>query len=106
MTARVAPLTSASELVLTVIEEHPRDLADKLPTLKVAVPRGCTKAVHIVVPDTGRVRHEFTVEMIDEQVASDVMLTVTDRRAIQRDAVGPTSPGAPPPTLRVAIPPP
>jgi hypothetical protein len=106
VTARVAPLTSASELVLTVIEEHPRDLADKLPTLKVAVPRGCTKAVHIVVPDTGRVRHEFTVEMIDEQVASDVMLTVTDRRAIQRDAVGPTSPGAPPPTLRVAIPPP
>ena len=65
VTARVAPLTSASELVLTVIEEHPRDLADKLPTLKVAVPRGCTKAVHIVVPDTGRVRHEFTVEMID-----------------------------------------
>jgi hypothetical protein len=104
VTARVAPLKSRSELVLTVVEEHPREVADKLPLLKVAVPRGCKKAVHIRVPDTGRVRHEFTVEMIDEQVASDVMLTVTDRRAIQRDAIGPVSPGAPPPTLRVTIP--
>lgn len=102
--ARVAPLTSPSTLVLTVIEEHPRDLAAKLPLLKIAVPRGCTKAVHIHVPNTGRIRHEFTIEMLDEQVASDVMLTVTDRRVMQRDAIGPVAPGAPPPTLRVPIP--
>lgn len=103
--ARVAALESSTERVLTVIEEHPRELADKLPVLKVAVPRGCIKAVHIVVPETGRVRHEFTVEMIDEQVASDVMLTITERRAVQRDAVGPAAAGAAPRALRVAIPP-
>lgn len=104
ITARVAPLTSRSELVLTVVETHPREVAESLPLLKVSVSRGCTRAVHIVVPETGRARHEFTIEMIDEQVASDVVLSITDKRAIQRDAVGPPSPGAMPLPLRVAVP--
>ena len=105
VTAQVAPLTSRSELVVSVVENHPRGLADALPVVSVSISRGCTRAVHIVVPDTGRVRHEFTVEMVDEQVASDIVLNVTDKRAIQRDAVGPPSPGAPPQTLRVVVPP-
>jgi hypothetical protein len=61
--------------------------------------------VHITVPDTGRVRHEFTVALVDEQVASDVMLTVTDRRAIQRDSIGPPAPGSAPQALKVGVPP-
>jgi hypothetical protein len=104
ITARVAPLTSRSELVLTVVESHPREMARSLPVLRVSVPRGCIRAVHIVAPETGGVRHEFTVAMIDEQVASDVMLNVTDSRAIKRDAVGPPSPGATPQPLRVVVP--
>lgn len=102
---RAAPLTSPTSLFVTVIEEHPRERAASLPTLRVGISRTCTRAVHITVPDTGRVRHEFTVALVDEQVASDVMLTVTDRRAIQRDSIGPPAPGSAPQALKVGVPP-
>jgi hypothetical protein len=89
----VRAIVSASEntpryLRLSVIEEHPQPTANNLPLLKVAVSPGCLRAVHILEPGTGRVRHEFEVAIVDGQLSGDVRLLVTDRQAIIKNAVG------------------
>jgi len=89
----VRALVSAGEndprhLRLSVIEEHPQPTANMLPVLRVAVSPGCLRALHILEPGTGRVRHEFEVAIVDGQVADDVQLLVTDRQTIVKNAVG------------------
>jgi len=101
----VRVIVSASEstprsLRLSVIEEHPQPTANSLPLLKVAVSPGCLRAVHILEPGTGRVRHEFEVAIVDGQLSGDVRLLVTDRQAIMKSAVGSlTASGAPEPLI-------
>ena len=101
----VRALVSASEstahtLRLSVIEEHPQPTANNLPLLKVAVSPGCLRAVHILEPGTGRVRHEFEVAIVDGQLSGDVRLLVTDRQAIVKSAAGSlTASGAPEPLI-------
>lgn len=104
VTARVAPVTSANELVLTVTEEYPTAAPDPGQRLRVGITAGCRRAVHVGIPEAGRVRHEFVIETVDGQVSSDVLLTLTDREAIRRDAIGPAVPGTPPRPLRVVVP--
>ena len=101
----VRAVVSASDstprsLRLSVIEEHPQPTSNNLPLLKVAVSPGCLRAVHILEPGTGRVRHEFEVAMVDGQLSGDVRLLVTDRQAIVKSAVGSlTATGAPEPLI-------
>jgi hypothetical protein len=83
-----ASKSSPRSLRLSVIEEHPQPTANNLPLLKVAVSPGCLRAVHILEPGTGRVRHEFEVAIVDGQLSGDVRLLVTDRQAIIKSAVG------------------
>ena len=71
-----------------MIEEHPQPTANNLPVLRVAVSPGCLRALHILEPGTGRVRHEFEVAIVDGQVSGDVRLLVTDRETIVKNAVG------------------
>lgn len=103
--AEVAPVSDASAIRLTVIEAHPARLADQLPMLKVAV-TGCRRAVHILEPGTGRLRHEFELEAVDGQLQGDVLLTVTDREAIIQGSVGIGIPGTTIQPLMVPVPPP
>ena len=89
----VRAIVSASDanprfLRLSVIEEHPQPTANNLPVLRVAVSPGCLRALHILEPGTGRVRHEFEVAIVDGQVSGDVRLLVTDRETIVKNAVG------------------
>ena len=105
----VRAVVSASEstprsLRLSVIEEHPQPTSNSLPLLKVAVSPGCLRAVHILEPGTGRVRHEFEVAMVDGQLSGDVRLFVTDRQAIIKNAVGSLTASGSPEPLIVPIP--
>jgi hypothetical protein len=94
----VRVIVSASEstprsLRLSVIEEHPQPTANSLPLLKVAVSPGCLRAVHIVEPETGRVRHEFTVRAEGGRVMPDAQLLITDKQRVLNGAVSLTAGG-------------
>lgn len=104
--AELAPVSDPSAIRLTVIEAHPARLADQLPILKVAVSAGCRRAVHILEPGTGRLRHEFELEAVDGQLQGGVSLTVTDREAIIQGSVGIGMPGTTIQPLMVPVPPP
>ena len=98
----LAPAEAADHVQLSVLESHPAALADKLPCARVCVTPGCLRAVHIVEPETGRVRHEFTVRAEGGRVAPDVQLLITDKQRVLNGAVSLTAAGDPP--LAVPVP--
>ncbi len=100
----VRPIESLTTLRMTVIEDHPPSLAPLLPLLRVSVGPGCRRAVHLLAPGGSRVRHEFTLAMLDGQLPPDVMLTATRSETIKRGAIGPTTIGGNPKTLVVPVP--
>jgi Sec-independent protein secretion pathway component TatC len=85
-----------------VLESHPSTLADKLPCVRVCVTPGCLRAVHVVEPETGRVRHEFTVRVEGGRMPQDVQLLITDKQRVLTGAVSVTSAGGLP--LAVPVP--
>jgi hypothetical protein len=76
-----------------MLESHPAPLADKLPCLRVCVSPACVRAVHIVEPETGRVRHEFTVRAEGGRVSQDSQLLITDKQRVVNGAVSLTAAG-------------
>jgi len=89
----LAPAEVADRLQLSVLESHPAAIADKLPCARVCVTPGCLRAVHIVEPETGRVRHEFTVRAEGGRVSQDSQLLITDKQRIVNGAVSLTAAG-------------
>jgi hypothetical protein len=57
----LTPAEAADHVKLSVVETQVANGAERLPCVRVCVAPGCLRAVHIVEPETGRVRHEFTV---------------------------------------------
>lgn len=100
----VRPIESLTSMRMTVIEEHPPELATALPLLRVSVGPGCRHAVHLLAPGGSRVRHEFTLSMLDGQLPPEVMLTATRSETVKRGAVGPTTIGGSPKPLVVPVP--
>lgn len=100
----VRPIESLTSLRMTVIEEHPPELAAALPLLRVSVGPGCRHAVHLLAPGGSRVRHEFTLAMLDGQLPPEVVLTATRSETVKRGAVGPTTIGGSPKPLVVPVP--
>lgn len=98
----LAPTAVADRLQLSVLESHPATLADKLPCLRVCVTPACLRAVHVVEPETGRVRHEFSVRVEGGRMPQDVQLLITDKQRVLNGAVSVTASGAPP--LAVPVP--
>lgn len=98
----LAPVEAADHVKLSVLESHPATLADKLPCVRVCVTPACLRAVHIVEPETGRVRHEFTVRLEGGRIPQDVQLLITDRQRVLNGAVSLTAAGEPP--LAVPVP--
>ena len=89
----LAPAETADQVQLSVLESHPAPLADKLPCLRVCVSPACIRAVHIVEPETGRVRHEFTVRAEGGRVSQDSQLLITDKQRVLNGAVSLTAAG-------------
>jgi hypothetical protein len=52
--------------------------------------------VHIVEPETGRVRHEFTVRTEGGRLPPDVQILITDKHWALSGAVSLTAAGEPP----------
>ena len=98
----LAPAEAADHVQLSVLESHPATMADKLPCVRVCVTPGCLRAVHIVEPETGRVRHEFTVRVEGGRMPQDVQLLITDKQRVLNGAVSVTAAGAAP--LAVPVP--
>ena len=98
----LAPAEAADHVQLSVLESHPATLADKLPCVRVCVTPGCLRAVHVVEPETGRVRHEFTVRLEGGRMPQDVQLLITDKQRVLNGAVSLTAAGDPP--LAVPVP--
>ena len=92
----LAPAEVADHVQLSVLASHPATLADKLPCMRVCVTPSCLRAVHVVEPETGRVRHEFTVRAEGGRVPQDVQLLITDKQRVLNGAVSVTASGAPP----------
>jgi hypothetical protein len=57
--------------------------------------------VHIVEPETGRVRHEFTVRLEGGLMPPGVQLLITDKQRILNGAVSVTAAGGQPLTVPV-----
>lgn len=89
----LAPAEAADHVKLSMLESHPAPLADKLPCLRVCVSPDCIRAVHIVEPETGRVRHEFTVRTEGGRVPHDSQLLITDKQRVLNGAVSLTAAG-------------
>jgi len=100
----VRPIESLTALRMTVIEDHPPDLAPLLPLVRVSVGPACRRAVHLLAPGGSRVRHEFTLAMIDGQLPPEVVLTATRSEEVKRGAIGPTTIGGSPKPLVVPVP--
>jgi hypothetical protein len=98
----VAAAEVADHVQVSVLETHPATLADRLPSMRVCVTPMCLKAIHIVEPETGRVRHEFTVRTEGGRVPLNVQLQITDRQRVLTGAVSLTAAGEPP--LAVPVP--
>jgi hypothetical protein len=58
--------------------------------------------VHVVEPETGRVRHEFTVRVEGGRMPQDVQLLITDKQRVLNGAVSVTAAGGLP--LAVPVP--
>lgn len=101
--ATLAPPESPDTLRLSVVEDHQGQIGAQLPCLRVVVSPNCLRAVHVVEPDTGRVRHEFTVKAEGGRATANTMLQFTDRQRIVSGAVSVTADGASP--LTVPVPP-
>jgi len=98
----LAPAEAADRVQISVVETQSADVAQRLPGVRVCVAPGCLRAVHIVEPETGRVRHEFTVRAEGGRVPPDVQLLLTDRQRLLNGAVSLTATeGAP---LEVPVP--
>lgn len=89
----LTPAETADQVLLSVLESHPASLADKLPCLRVCVSPACVRAVHIVEPETGRVRHEFTVRAEGGRMSQDSQLLITDKQRVLNGAVSLTAAG-------------
>ena len=100
--ATLAAPDSPDTLRLSVVENHPPQIATQLPSLRVVVAPNCLRAVHVVEPETGRVRHEFTLKAEGGRVPANTMLQVTDRQRVVNGAMSVTAGGAPP--LAVPVP--
>jgi hypothetical protein len=100
--ATLAAPDSPDTLRLSVVENHPPQRATQLPALRVVVAPNCLRAVHVVEPETGRVRHEFTLKAEGGRVPANTMLQITDRQRIVNGAASATAGGAPP--LAVPVP--
>jgi hypothetical protein len=87
----LAPAEAADRVQLSVVETQLANAAERLPCVRVCVAPGCLRAVHIVEPETGRVRHEFTVRAEGGRVPPDAQLLVTDRQRLLIGAVSLTS---------------
>jgi hypothetical protein len=97
----LAPSEEVDRVRLSVLESHPAPLADKLPCLRVCVSPACMSAIHIVEPETGRVRHEFTVRAEGGRVSQDSQLLITDKQRVLNGAVSLTAAGDAPLTVPV-----
>jgi hypothetical protein len=97
----LAPAEAADHVQLSVLESHPASFADKLPCVRVCVTPACLRAVHIVEPETGRVRHEFTVRLEGGLMPPGVQLLITDKQRILNGAVSVTAAGGQPLTVPV-----
>jgi hypothetical protein len=100
--ATLSPPESPDTLRLSVVENHPSQLATQLPCLRVLVSPNCLRAVHVVEPETGRVRHEFTLKAEGGRAPANTMLQFTDRQRIVNGAMSVTAGGGPP--LSVPVP--
>jgi len=100
--ATLSPPESPDTLRLSVVENHPSQLATQLPCLRVLVSPNCLRAVHVVEPETGRVRHEFTLKAEGGRASANTMLQFTDRQRIVNGAMSVTAGGGPP--LSVPVP--
>ena len=89
----LTPAETADQVQLSVVENHPASLADKLPCVRVCVSPACIRAVHIVEPETGRVRHEFTVRTEEGRMPHDSQLLITDKQRVLNGAVSLTAAG-------------
>ncbi|MFM7520232.1 MAG: vWA domain-containing protein [Planctomycetota bacterium] len=100
----LAPAEAADRVQVSVLETHPATLADRLPSLRVAVTPDCLRATHVLEPETGRVRHEFTVQARGGHVSADNQLLITDKQRILAGAISVTASGDAPLTVGVPLP--
>jgi len=98
----LAPADVSDHVQVSVLESHPATLADRLPCVRVCVTPTCLRAVHIVEPETGRVRHEFRVRTEGGRLPPDAQILITDRQRVLSGAVSLTAAGEPP--LAVPVP--
>ena len=98
----LAPAEAADRVQVSVVETQVASVAERLPSVKVCVAPGCLRAVHIVEPETGRVRHEFTVRAEGGRIPADSQLLVTDKQRLLSGAVSLTAAGDAP--LEVPVP--
>ena len=98
----VAPADVSDHVQVFVLESHPATLADRLPCVRVCVTPTCLRAIHIIEPETGRVRHEFTVRTEGGRLPPDVQILITDKQRVLSGAVSLTATGEPP--LAVPVP--
>jgi hypothetical protein len=97
----LSPAEAADHVQVSVLESHPAALADQLPCARICVSNACIRAIHIVEPETGRVRHEFTVRAEGGRVSQDSQLLITDKQRVLNGAVSLTAAGSPPLTVPV-----
>lgn len=80
----------AGEVEVLVNEQHPPELATQLPLLRVQILGAGRDAMHVVEPDSGRVRHRFAVTTTKGVVSPAVRLEFTDRKRLTTGAVSTT----------------
>jgi hypothetical protein len=97
----LTPAEAADHVKLSVVETQVANGAERLPCVRVCVAPGCLRAVHIVEPETGRVRHEFTVRAEGGRVMPDAQLLITDKQRVLNGAVSLTAGGDAPLQLPV-----
>lgn len=97
----LTPAEAADHVKLSVVEAQVAKAAETMPCARVCVTPDCLRAVHIVEPETGRVRHEFTVRAEGGRVMPDTQLLITDKQRVLNGAVSLTAGGDPPLQLPV-----
>jgi hypothetical protein len=97
----LAPAEAADHVKLSVVETQVAKGSEKIPCVRVCVTPECLRAVHIVEPETGRVRHEFTVRSEGGRVMPDAQLLITDKQRVLSGAVSLTAGGDAPLQLPV-----
>lgn len=92
----------SGQIEIIVDEQHPAELASQLPLLRVQQSADCRSVVHVVEPDSGRVRHRFIVDASSNRMPSAIRIELTDKKHIVSGAVG--TPLSGDPQLVVPIP--